>query len=225
MVNAGSRATQRVWLCNLRLAAKVAQQAARRYLLPVDDLFQEASLAIVDAIRRFDPSRGHKFSTLAHTYLARRVTQCAQLRAGATEGMSNRTRRLARFRESFAQEAREAMPSFRQVALAAGMSMETATRATLTLVGLDEATQRQTSEEGHFESVDTHGTDFLDLLGNDGELLRLRYGVGTRAHSRREVAALLGVSVTTVSRFERKALARARDLLEGDHCRFPGLAG
>lgn len=222
---AGLRAIQRVWVCNLRLAAKVAQQAGRRHLLAPDDLFQEACLAILDAIMRFDSARGHKFSTLAHTYVSRRVAECAQFRAGAAEGLANRSRRLAQFRESFAAEARESMPSFRQVAQAAGMSLETAARATLTLVDLDEALPHHTSQDGHYESIENHGTDFLDLLGNDGRLLRLRYGIGTRAHSRAEVAALMNVSVTTVSRFERKALARARSLLEEDQCRLPRLAG
>lgn len=222
---AGLQAVQRVWVCNLRLAAKVAQEAGRRYLLAADDLFQEACLAILDAIMRFDSARGHKFSTLAHTYVKRRVAECAQSRAGAVEGLGNRSRRLARIRETFAAEARESMPSFRQVAHAAGMSVETAARATLTLVGLDEAMPHHTSQEGHFESVETHGTDFLDLLGSDGRLLRLRFGIGTKPHTRAEVAAILNVSISTVSRFERKALTRARSVLEDDLCRLPNLAG
>lgn len=221
----GLRAIERVWSCNLRLAAKVAQASARRYQLPVDDLFQEASLAIMDAIMRFDISRGHKFSTLAHTYVTRRVLQSAHFRAGAAEGTSNRAKRLARIRASFALEARESMPSFQQVATAAGMSVETAMRATSTMVALEEATQRQTSQDGHYDAIETHGTDYLDLLGRDGELLRLRYGIGTRSHSRREVATLLKLSVTTVARFEQKALERARALLEGDRCRLPRLTG
>jgi RNA polymerase sigma-32 factor len=48
----------------LRLAAKIAT-AYRRYGLPTSDLISEGNIGLLQAIKRFDPDRGVRFSTYA----------------------------------------------------------------------------------------------------------------------------------------------------------------
>ena len=49
---------------HLRLVAKVAK-SYRGYGLPIEDLIAEGNIGVVQAVRRFDPDRGFRFSTYA----------------------------------------------------------------------------------------------------------------------------------------------------------------
>ncbi|MFV0429742.1 MAG: sigma factor [Arachnia sp.] len=72
---------------------------------------------------------------------------------------------------------------------------------------------------GGYAAIDRVGTDFLELLGQDGELLKRRYGIGCRAQTLREVAQDLDLSASTVARAEAHALRRAREVLSDERCR------
>ena len=57
-------AADRLVTTHLRLAAKIAA-GFRGYGLPVADLTSEANLGLVNAVKRFDPDKGARFSTYA----------------------------------------------------------------------------------------------------------------------------------------------------------------
>ena len=59
------RAEDRLVRSQLRLVAKLAHEYARRRQDDVEDLIQEGSLGLIQAVRRFDPSRGVRLSTYA----------------------------------------------------------------------------------------------------------------------------------------------------------------
>src|SRR5437870_3790121 len=50
---------------NLRLVIKMAGGYARRSALSLDDLIQEGTLGLMQAIERFDPARGVRFASYA----------------------------------------------------------------------------------------------------------------------------------------------------------------
>jgi len=102
--------------------------------------------------------------------------------------------------------------------------MSAAAGALAVTTSLDEVGTQQLSSDGGFGTVEVHGLDFLELLADAGDLLRLRYGLGMRSHTQEEIAERLGVSASTVARMERRALARARAVLEAEQCRLPGLS-
>lgn len=106
-----------------------------------------------------------------------------------------------------------------------GASVSAAASAFAVNTSLEELGPHQLASDGGFDVVEVHGVDFLHLLADAGELLRLRYGLGTRCHTQVEVAGMLKVSPSTVARMEQRALARARKLLEGEQCRLPGTVG
>src|ERR1700740_2595625 len=49
---------------HLRLVAKVAM-GYRGYGLPISDLISEGNIGLMEAVKRFDPDRGFRFSTYA----------------------------------------------------------------------------------------------------------------------------------------------------------------
>ncbi len=227
ITRSGRQAWETLWLSNLRLVAKLSHQVARRHCLPFDDVFQDGCLGLAEALRRFDFTRGWRFSTLSHEYVRRFVTASAARRAGELDGPGRRHRLRILLRQQTAElGAREhRQPPVREVARRLGVSMSAAAGACAVTTSLDEVGAQQLSSDGGFEAIEVHGLDFLELLGGSGELLRLRYGVGMRCHTQAEIAERLGVSASTVARMERRALTRARAILESDQCRVPTTTG
>jgi len=67
----GLRARNRMVAANLRLVASFVQR--RKNDGPVVDRFQNATLGLVTAVEKFDPTRGWKFSTYAYWWLRAEV--------------------------------------------------------------------------------------------------------------------------------------------------------
>lgn len=224
VVQAGKEAWQKLWLSNLRLVAKLSHQIARRHRLPFDDVFQDGCLGLADALMRFDFTLGWRFSTFAHEYIQRAVKASAAHRAGELDGSGRRHRLRILLSEQAAQVSATEYrhPPAREVARLAGASVSAAAGAWAVTTSLDEVGPHQLASTGGFEAVEVNGFDFLALLSEAGDLLRLRYGLGVRCHTQAEIGDRLGVSASTVARMERRALARAKEILESEQCRLPG---
>lgn len=220
MREAGSRARERMWLCNLPLVAKLARGAAMRHQLPFDDLFQDGCLGLSDAISRFDYLRGNKFSTLAHTYISRRISTSVAYRAGRVDGPAVRQRQMAQLRKSYEEQTQASRePSWKQVAANAGLSLRVAARASTRHVALHEAAADLMVTDDALEAVEGCGVGFLDIMAGYGKLLRLRYGIGCQPLTLGQLSELYAVSPTTIARMEERALERAREILRADLCR------
>ncbi len=212
----GRDAWETLWLSNLRMVAKFSHEASRRHRLPFDDVFQDGCLGLAEALIRYDFALGWRFSTLAHEYIHRAVKACAARRAGALDGSGRRHR----LRILLAEEAaRTSAVEYRQVhvrevARLLGVSMSAAAGAWAVTTSLDDVGPNQLVSDGGYDTVERTGLDFLGLLDDGGDLLRLRYGLGVRCHTQTEVGQILGVSASTVARMERRAL-------KSEQCRLP----
>ncbi len=72
---AGDRAaSDELVVAHLAFVAKLAGKYACRGI-PAEDLFNEGTLGLIEAVRRFDPSRGHRFLTYAVFWIRRAMLQ------------------------------------------------------------------------------------------------------------------------------------------------------
>lgn len=193
-----------------------------------EDLIQAGALALLQAIDRFDPSRGVRFSTYAVPLILGEVRSCLErTQAGAHVGRRAR-RRLATARATRARLAQELErePSIREVARA--MDADAADLAQL--LDADGWALLDTGQDGDRPdddgpapvtvSVPSFENDWIDaaavrqslasLPERQRRLLALRFLAGL---SQAEAGRRLGLSQAQISRLERRALDRLRDAL------------
>ena len=200
---------------------------ARRFLgrgTEMDDLYQLGCLGFLKAVEGFDPAFGTQFSTYAVPKIAGEIRRF--LRDDGTVKVSRTIKEQA----AAIKTARNALtgalgrePTVMELSRQTGLSpeeiavAETATAAT-------ESIQRQTGDEGFsLEDVladpeaEERMLEHIDLTQAIGKLpereamvIKLRY---FHALTQQRVSVVLGVSQVQVSRIEKKALARLRELL------------
>lgn len=190
----GEEATQQLAWVGIRMALKFAKRTAHLSGLPEDELFQDGCVAVGEAIRRFDHTRGVRFSTFVHEYLYRVMCDAGHHRVGQPQ-VSRADRRAARHPQSAVETA-------------------SSLRGRIKLVSLDEALHTPAPPDEHTAE---NGTDFLELLlPRHAMVLRLRFGLAGRALTLVQIAEMMQASPSTVGRWEREALRAARHVLSGE---------
>ena len=210
----------------------LARQLARRYQRqnePLDDLMQVASMGLVKAIDRFDPSRGTAFSTYAvPTILGelKRYFRDSGWAVHVPRGMQERVMKL----DQASQELHRRLgrsPSAGELAQELDLTSEEVLEAMEAASAYDAISL----EEQRSESSDSQEPTYADSLGSEEERYELvEYGATIaptmKALSERErlilhlrfvedmtqseIADRIGVSQMHVSRLIRRALARLR---------------
>jgi RNA polymerase sigma-B factor len=220
----------------IRRCLPLARRLALRYARtsePLDDLLQVASIGLIKAVDRYDPSRGAAFSSFAvpsilgelkrhfrdHGWAARvpRPVQERALRVNAAIERLNT--QLAR------------APTPREVAAATGETVEEVLEA------MEAATAHDSvSLDAPFKGGEEGTTTYADTVGETDARLELveyrsvvdatfralpereRRVLAMRFHedlTQSEIADLIGVSQMHVSRLIRRALTRLRTVAEG----------
>lgn len=202
-----------------RLAARYVRQG-----VDADDLTQVANLALVKAIRRFDPDRGpfepYAAATISGELKRYLRDQCWSIRP--PRRVQELHSQIARATEDLAQSDRE-MPGTEALAQAVDakvpeISEALAARSCFAPSSLDNPLSPGGSTLGDvladasadFEALEdaiSIGQICEDLSDSDRELLRLRFFEGK---TQREIAAHLGVSQMMVSRRLARVLASLR---------------
>jgi RNA polymerase sigma-B factor len=212
----------------------LARKLARRYAgssEPYDDLVQVASLGLVKAVERFDPTRGFAFSSFAvptivgelkryfrdsawalHVdrsaqELARRVAD-ARRQVSTQQGRSPTVGELAEYLECSEEEVLDGLQTgeaYDTVSLDAPRGGDDETDRRLDTLGGDDA---------RLGLIDDQATVFAAaqrLPERERRILYLRYGEDL---TQAEIAEQVGVSQMQVSRLLRKSVQRLRDLIQ-----------
>jgi RNA polymerase sigma-B factor len=220
----------------IRRCLPLARRLAIRYARtsePLDDLLQVASIGLIKAVDRYDPSRGTAFSSFAVPSILGELK-----RHFRDHGWAARVPRPVQERVLKVNAAVERLgtqlaraPTAREVAAAIGESVEDVLEA------MEAATAHDSvSLDAPFKGSDESATTYADTVGETDARLELveyrsvvdatfralpereRRVLAMRFHedmTQSEIADLIGVSQMHVSRLIRRALTRLRTVAEG----------
>lgn len=193
---------------------------------PLDDLFQVAALGLVNAVDRYDPTRGASFSTFAVPTILGELKRHFRDRGWAIHVPRDLKDAAVRVKQTIARHEGGRAPTTVELAEATGLSLEMVLEA-LEVAGV----QRTLSLDAPVGDDEDAGTALIDVLGvDDGELaraqdrtllsalmrsvtprereiLRLRFAEDL---TQSEIGERVGISQMQVSRVLRSALARLR---------------
>jgi RNA polymerase sigma-B factor len=215
------------------LAAYLARKFANRGE-PIEDLTQVAHIGLLKAVDRFDPTRGIEFTTYATVTIVGEVKRHFRDKFW-TVRVPRRLRELnnslMKSVESLSQRLGRS-PTIPEIAEETGVPFEEVVEA----FELGRAYNPASLDAELAEGDEDHGTSLMDYLGEEDqelirledrhtledalrslperqhEILRLRYYEGM---SQADIARKLGISQMHVSRIQREALKRLRELIEG----------
>jgi RNA polymerase sigma-32 factor len=242
------KALQKLVMANMRLIVAITKRY-RHFGIPIDDLIQEGSIAVMRAADRFDPDRGTRFSTYAvwHVRAAIRayVYQNARIvRAASSSSQRNLFFQFLRLKAKTAPGHRAACNERERLARNLSTSIRAVDELEIYLSGRDVSLNAPFSN-----SVDSQLQDIIpderstpeELLGDIEEFVRIqqhiRYAIDKLdkreqrvIHGRylsedrsklAEIAHEFGVSKERVRQIEVRALGKLKSILEERACAVP----
>lgn len=225
-----------ILLSNVRLVAKVSSWYMREGL-PFEDLVQDGLIGLMSAVEKFQPERGHKFSTYATWWVRQAVQRAAWEYRHVVHVPQGHSTTLNRLRKTWQEMAQElgAEPTDAQIAERMGMEPE-AISALVTMTtewrSLD-APLGTSSDPGEVDIKDVlpderdeHPIEALSreeevervlrvLSEQHRQLVERRYGIRDpreESQSYRSVEEFFGVSPQRLQQMETQAFQAVREL-------------
>ena len=187
-----------------------------------DDLYQLACVGFIKAVRGFDVSLGNEFSTYAVPKIAGEIRRFLRDDGAVkvSRAVKERAVRVRRLQSDW--ESRNGRsPTVSELAQAAGLTVEEVAACEQADVSVDSsrgAVRRRTlgdlvGDEGMEERTCLHLSlheALQDLPDRDRQVLSLRY---SRDLTQQQVSRIVGVSQVQVSRIEKRAIEKLREML------------
>ncbi|TMR92419.1 sigma-70 family RNA polymerase sigma factor [Nonomuraea basaltis] len=228
----GRAAREHMIEANLRLVVSIAKRYARRGL-SLADVIQDGNLGLIEAVERFDHTRGNRFSTVA-TWWIRKAIQRGTEHAHPVRlpiGVQDQLAKVARA-EATAMHRLGRRPTERELAEESGLEparIGALRRLPQRCASLDVIVgeERHQSTLGELlEDVEMVSAEQLverkalkDLLASlvaglaprQALIMRLRFGLGGHGeHTPRQIAEELGLTPHWVRQLEKESLAHMR---------------
>lgn len=219
------------------LASKFANRGE-----PLDDLIQVGMIGLINAVDRFEPDRGIKFSTYATPTIVGEIKRYFRDRSWnlkVPRWLQELNLQVTRANDTLAQQVGRP-PTVAEIAEHVGCTEEDALKAMelgnaydtvsldtrLALEGdaaltLSDSIGVQDLELDQIESYDDLKAALEQLDNREKMILYLRY---FQDQSQTEVARRLGISQMHVSRLQHKALRKLKDIMNADLARELGQA-
>jgi len=217
-------AVHRLVISNLGFVARVAFHYRTRGV-PVEDLFNEGALGLIEAVDRFEPQRGHRFLTYAVHWIRKSILSAIALHSHVVRVPASRRRDAAQVLSpvELTVRAKAKPPEALSAAQAAARRQPPESRGHVSFdLTLGESDRLSLGETLHDpsdvgleqrliarETKRALASGMAFLTGQEREVLRLRFGL-TDGQDRtlEQVGRELGITRERVRQVERNAKAK-----------------
>ncbi|MEU8251558.1 sigma-70 family RNA polymerase sigma factor [Nonomuraea sp. NPDC048916] len=228
----GRAARDHMIRANLRLVVSIAKRYAHRGL-SLADVIQDGNLGLIQAVERFDHTRGTRFSTCATWWIRKAIHQgleqvpAVRLPTGVRDRLAGIARAEATLTHRLGREptwhevAEETGQDERKISALRTLPRECVSLDTVVREGQPPSRLGDLMEDVRGPTPEQHveGQALRDVLGSlmgglaprQALILRLRYGLdGHARHTRSQVAERVGLTGQWVRELEKESLDRLR---------------